>query len=258
MPVVSETRRFITQGGAGNVAENLKALGAEVTFWYGEKSSHKMRIVAGHQHVVRLDKDDLTEVPSPGMLEDWVYYVDLVVVSDYCKGVVTEEMLELLNEYCSIYGKPLMVDPYNGRCNYGAAVTLIKPNRYECQSVTGIKIVDNTSLHESAQKYLQMSKAKHLVVTLGAEGMVLFYSDNKVEPYHSRCEPRQIFDVTGAGDTAMATLAYIWALPEGGKLSKRSSVDWAAKAASLAVEKLGTSVIGYKELFGENFNNKEK
>jgi len=250
VPVVNEVRRTLAQGGAGNVVENLKALGADVLFWHGNKSSHKLRIIAGHQQVCRLDNDDCSLVPSPSELEDWVFFVDVVVLSDYRKGVIHDDLINEVNFYCAKHHKPLLVDPYNGRCDYGPEVSLIKPNQLECQSVTGIPITDPVSLRQSATKYLELSQAQHLVVTQGANGMTLFYSGNIKEPFHTVQPAQQVFDVTGAGDTAMAALAYIWAGGRPGQFSKQAAVTWAAKAASIVVGKLGTAIISFDELFG--------
>jgi len=252
VPVVVESRRLLAQGGAGNVVENLKALGAETRFWHGEKSSHKLRIISGHQQIVRLDNDNCEQAPTPGFIGDWVRWADAVVISDYDKGVVTPHIIQSVNRFCKTWGKPLLVDPYKYKCHYGDAVTLIKPNRQEAQSVAATEIRDLASLQVAGEIYLELSKADNVVITLGEDGAALFERKKKGQlPYLSKSpRPQQVFDVTGAGDTAIATLAFVWASAQQGHFSKQSAVDWATRAASIVVGKLGTATVSAAELFG--------
>lgn len=259
VPVVVEKSRKRVPGGAGNVVENLKALGAEVKFWCDEKFSHKLRVIAGRQQIVRVDNDDTREMYVPAALMSWIVWADAVVISDYAKGVVTQELADKASIFCTMSGKPLLVDPYQGRCDYGDRVTLIKPNKAECESVTGIKITDDESLEKAGYAYLIKSRAQSVVLTLGPDGMALF--DGKTHsrhPYISRPQAQQVFDVTGAGDTAMAVLAFIIATSRPGQHSKQSMVDFANVAAGKAVGKLGTAVVSFDELFGQYLNFEEK
>jgi D-beta-D-heptose 7-phosphate kinase / D-beta-D-heptose 1-phosphate adenosyltransferase len=252
VPVVSELRRVSTMGGAGNVDANLLALGANTIFWCDSKWCHKTRIIAGHQQVCRLDKDDLSEVEPPQCLSDWVKWCDVVVLSDYRKGVVTDKLISALDGVLFNYPKPLLVDPYNGFCWYGSHVTLTKPNKHETESVTGVKIVDEKSLIDAGNVYLNLSGAENVVITLGADGMALFDNDRyKDKPYVVKSAAQQVFDVTGAGDTAIAVLAYIWADSSEGKRSKQAAINWANKASGLVCAKLGTAIVTHGELFGK-------
>ena len=250
VPVVSYDKSNVVQGGAGNVVENLRALGADVKFWCDTKSCHKTRIVAGHQHVVRLDRDDLTEVDPPANLAKMVVWCDLVLISDYKKGVVNGRLLDQLGKCLSVCRKSVLIDPYDGRCDYLETPTLMKPNKKETESVTGILIVDDLTLAQAAQKYMSKSGALNLVITLGADGMALF-DRNKylIHPYRVKSVAQQVFDVTGAGDTVIAVLAYIWATSEEDKLSKQSAVNLANRAAGIVCSKLGTATISHYELF---------
>lgn len=253
VPVVAEQRRITVDGGAGNVVANLLALGADVTFWYGEKCSYKMRIVAGHQQVCRLDNDDLRVVDPPENLQFLVQTSDLVVLSDYKKGVVNPKVYSALNTAIAIYPRPLLVDPYDGFCDYGNFVTVIKPNRKEAESVVGFKITDEHTLDSAGRIYLGMSRAEYVVITLGAEGAAVFKANGQAM-YRSKEPVQQVFDVTGAGDTFIATLAYMWEdrdFSVGPTNAHLRAVDWATKAAGIVCGKLGTATITREELFGE-------
>lgn len=252
VPVVTFDKSVIVQGGAGNVCENLKSLGAEVQFWCDSKTCHKTRILAGHQQVVRLDKDDLSEVSPPPDLCKMVEWADVVLISDYNKGVVNPALITALDKVFSLCSKPLLVDPYNGKFKYGSRVTLIKPNRAEAESIVDFKIKDKGSLIMAGQRYLEKSGADNCVITLGAEGMALF--DRHLYWYDPFCvasKVQQVFDVTGAGDTTIAVLAYVWASAESSKFSKQAAVDWANKAAGIVCSKLGTATVTHEELFGK-------
>lgn len=251
VPVVTFDKSVMVLGGAGNVVENLKALGAEVQFWCDTKTCHKTRILAGHQQVVRLDRDDLTEVSPPPDLHKMVEWADVVLISDYNKGVINSSLLAALEKVFALCRKPLLVDPYNGKFRYMARPTLIKPNRAEAESIVEFKIKDKDSLIMAGQQYLKKSGAENCVITLGAEGMALFdrhrYWD---EPFSVASKAQQVFDVTGAGDTTIAVLAYVWASSKIEKLSKAKAVSLANYAAGIVCSKLGTAVVTHKEIFG--------
>jgi rfaE bifunctional protein kinase chain/domain len=255
VPVVAEKKRVTKPGGAGNVVENLKALGAEVFYWSGslENASRKIRILAGHQQVCRLDNDNLIPIKPPSNLDLMVDEVDAVVIADYNKGVVTKKLIHDLDVALAKYPTPLFVDPYVGKFDYGNHVTLIKPNLREMESVVGFSIPDEDDevFNAAIDIYFKKSKAEHIVLTLGANGMILCYANSIKEPYYVKTEAQQVFDVTGAGDTAIAVMAYIWASADKGKFSKRAVVDWANKAAGIVCGKLGTATVTYEELFGK-------
>lgn len=251
VPIVSYTNTEMRMGGAANVAANLRDLGAQVMLWGGEKKSIKTRVVVGNQQICRIDRDDTTTVEPTHELVEFAKSADAIVVSDYCKGAVNTQVLDAISK--TAYGKPVLVDPYNGRCTYNIGIKVIKPNRKETESVTGIKINGTDSLIKAGQSYLAQSNAENVVITLGAEGMALFDNGKYHEkPFAVKSEaPQQVFDVTGAGDTVIAVLAYIWASGGDGKFSKQTAVTFANKAAGIACSKFGTATVNHKELFGE-------
>jgi D-beta-D-heptose 7-phosphate kinase/D-beta-D-heptose 1-phosphate adenosyltransferase len=251
VPIINMKKKEIKSGGAGNVGENLKALGADVDFWHGDKEpTIKTRVISGHQQIVRIDRDNPTETPPPKSLPDKVQWADIVMLCDYNQGVVNNLMVDVVNYLAAKHGKKVIVDPYRNRVDYGK-VDLIKPNRKEVESVVGIKINGKKSLTEAGKKYLKLSKAQNLVITLGHEGMALFdyftYKDNPmvIKPY----KPKEIIDVTGAGDTVFAVLGYIWSYEH---FSKSTSLKYATKAASIAVSRFGCAVVKGEEIFEAN------
>lgn len=252
VPVVLESKREIKSGGAGNVEENLRALGAEVISWYGGKKSRKMRIIAGHQQVCRLDNDDCTSVSPPENLEKVVAQSDAILIADYNKGVVNFELINALDRVLDVHKVPLLIDPYRKKNFYGRHVTLIKPNKMEAESLSWDQITDHESLIKVGENYLDTIGAENVVITLGEGGMALFDREKYLKnPFIVPTKVQQVFDVTGAGDTALAVLGFIWATGVPGKFSKQAAVTWANEAAGIVVGKLGTATVSFTELFGE-------
>jgi D-beta-D-heptose 7-phosphate kinase/D-beta-D-heptose 1-phosphate adenosyltransferase len=245
--VVREKQRTQRAGGAANVRDGLRRLGAEVDCLFGyKKPSVKTRIVVDGQQVLRLDNDNFEKGGPPDDLADLLDWCDLVAVSDYAKGVVSDRLIWQISDF----GRPLVVDPYKQRYMYGKNVAMIKPNRAEAESVTGVKITSVETLDHAGKRYLEMSQAETVVITLGAEGMALF--DRKTywdKPWLEQTVRAELVDITGAGDTAFAVLAFIWAQPS---FSKRTAVGYAVKAASIAVQHPGTYVVSREEVFDES------
>ena len=236
-------------GGAANVCKGLEAMGAIVTPFYGRKSpSVKMRVVVGAQQVLRLDDDNFKGPNLEGgereSLERMMEKADVIAISDYGKGVWTAEIREMVTEY----PKKLVVDPYQMRVEYGPCA-LIKPNKLELESVVGFRILDADTLRTAAQMYMKQAGASTIVVTMGPDGAVLFDRERYWgQPFRCPTEATVLTDVTGAGDTMFAVLAYIWGQPN---FSKSTAVRYATKAASIAVRHAGTYVVDRKEVFGK-------
>lgn len=253
VPIVDvENVRFLP-GGASNVEENLKALGVKVDAWYGDKApSIKTRIVSGDKQILRIDEDNPEKVKPPKDLEERIKKADLVMLCDYDQGVVNEEVLFEVNDLAQEHGKKILVDPYRSKYKYGN-VNLIKPNRKELESVVGVRVDDET-LFAAGRNYLDISRAENLIVTLGADGMVLFDHDNYWnKPFICKPHaPKQVVDVTGAGDTVFAVLGFIWVHEH---FSKSTSLIYATKAASIAVTKFGCYTVKKDEIFDGQKNH---
>jgi D-beta-D-heptose 7-phosphate kinase/D-beta-D-heptose 1-phosphate adenosyltransferase len=277
VPVLAVAREEYTLGGAGNVAANLVALGARVTVAgvagddrHGRllrqrfqdlgidaegvvveperPTTRKTRIVAARQQVLRIDREISRPVGSETVaailrrIEDGIASAGAVLVSDYGKGLLTRELLGGVMAAARRRGKPVLVDPKGDDYSRYAGATLITPNRKEAAQAAGIAIVDEASLHRAAAILHERSGVDRLVVTCGPEGMVLFEKGRM--PRAIRSEARQVFDVSGAGDTVIAVLG----------LALAAGADWieaaglANAAAGIVVGKVGTATVSRKEL----------
>jgi rfaE bifunctional protein kinase chain/domain len=167
--------------------------------------------------------------------------VDAVILSDYGKGGLTHivRMISLARRA----GKPVLVDPKGDDYSRYRGATLITPNRSEFRQVAGAW-KDERDLTERAQRLRSRLDAKALLVTRGGEGMTLFQDGSRL---HVATQAREVSDVSGAGDTVIATLAV--ALASGARM--KDAVRLANRAAGIVVGKFGTAVVTPKELFGK-------
>lgn len=279
VPVVQVTGESYYPGGAANVARNLREFTPGVTLMgitgedeYADRLLHllttmtidvscvhrdaawqtavKTRIIARQQQVVRVDRERPAR-PSPASLERLsadlrriVPQVDGIVVADYGKGVLHQA---LASEICALareHGKLLAVDPNPGNPIEWPHVSVIKPNRLEAFHALGRAAEhdagsehDPAVLEEIGQRLLDKWNAQMLLLTLGEEGMMLFERGRRA--YHTPTRAREIFDVSGAGDTAMAILAL--ALTCGA--SPTEAAEIANTASGIVVGKLGTAAV---------------
>ena len=277
VPVLAVAREEYTLGGAGNVAANLVALGARVAVAgvagddrhgrllrdrfqalgvdteaivteAGRPTTRKTRIIAARQQVLRIDRETPRAVGAETVaailarLEAGMASAGAVLVSDYGKGLLTRPMLAGVMAAARRWGKPVLVDPKGDDYSRYAGATLITPNRKEAARAAGIDIVDEASLHRAAAIIQVRSGVDRLVVTCGPDGMVLFEKNRP--PRAIRSEARQVFDVSGAGDTVVAVLG----------LALAAGADWieaaalANAAAGIVVGKVGTATVNRKEL----------
>jgi len=273
VPIVKIGREEERAGGAANVARNAAALGARVILLSvvgadepgarlesllkrervepklhhdrGVKTTVKLRVIAGrNQQLLRVDFE---KAPGHEVLasklrdfENLLGEVDSVILSDYGKGGLTHivRMIALARRA----GKPVLVDPKGTDYSRYRGATLITPNRSEFSEVAGAW-TNERDLDARAQQLRRRLDAKALLVTRGAEGMTLFQATGRV---HVPTRAREISDVSGAGDTVIATLAV--ALACGVRM--HDAVRLANRAAGIVVGKFGTAVVTPKELFG--------
>ncbi|MEP6505354.1 MAG: PfkB family carbohydrate kinase [Betaproteobacteria bacterium] len=270
VPVLRVTRRYDRAGGAANVAMNLAALGARVTLiaLVGIDSAadslarlladagvdfvrithpdyattEKIRCVSRRHQMLRAD----VEMAPPaamrdtlaGRFHDGLPAHDLVVLSDYGKGALA--VGAPLIEAARALATPVLVDPKGRDWARYAGATLLKPNLAELEAVLG-EVADDAQRHLFATALRHRLALKHLVVTRGDAGMTLF-DDAGVT--HDGALVREVHDVSGAGDTVMAALA--WRLGEGDDAAR--AMRWANVAGSLAVQKFGTAIVTRGEL----------
>lgn len=283
VPVVDVRRESVHLGGAANVLANLVALGANASLVgvvgnddAGERlraslrevsssqnndylvvdehrpSTVKTRIIAHSQLVVRADREfrtpvnGQTELRIIEALRDALQTADALVISDYDKGVVTPRILaEILpNAYKRV---PVLVDPKMRNFSSYQPATLITPNHHEALRMTNLEADTDEGLHEAAKLIRAQLNCDAVLITRGDRGMMLLEGDGA--PVYVATAAREVYDVTGAGDTVIATLAA--ALAAGSTLIE--AADLANRAAGIVVAKLGTAIASYREVI-ESFN----
>jgi D-glycero-beta-D-manno-heptose-7-phosphate kinase len=278
VPVVHVTRESSYPGGAANVARNLADFGISAAMcgmtgrdFNGHKlvkllstaridsqgilmSSQyptivKTRIIARHQQVVRVDREESIKLGQPELrklakiLEKSIPEMNAVIIEDYGKGFVTQELVDLILRLAQDHKVIVTVDPNPANPLVWHGATLIKPNRQEAFAALGVPFSEESALLEQAGEQLMGKwQVPYLLITLGEEGMLLFHPPNK--PYHSPTHAREVYDVSGAGDTAIAFLTA--ALAAG--ISAEEATEIANHAAGIVVGKLGTATVAVQEL----------
>lgn len=278
VPVVTVKKETQLLGGAANVVNNIRSLGGQV-FLSGlvggdergrkilnlleEKgvptggvfidprrpTTVKSRIVAHSQQVVRFDRENQTSL-SQGYADSLISYVrdtvphaDTVVIADYGKGVVTEELVKAVTQIAKQEKKPVLLDPKIGRFHLYRDVTLVAPNSQEASLAAGIEIVDGRSLKGVGEKLLDRFNCEVVLITRGEHGMALFERGRKKE-FPVQTTEIEVFDVTGAGDTVIGVMALVLAAGA----SFREAAVIANYAAGIVVGKLGTATVTPGEL----------
>ncbi len=293
VPVVDFVEESATLGGAGNVAANLVALGAKVRAFGvvgaddpaaallsavraqgistqdivadpSRKTTLKTRIIARHQQVVRVDRE--TRQPIAGPLEEKLIrrvisalkQLDALVISDYEKGAVTEELASRVLAACRKLGVPAFVKPKWSRLPTYPGATAIVLNRSEASFLTTRLLDDDASVEESGRALLTHFASPAVLITRGDRGLSVF-EQGAAQGFHAaatshdvryvagvsrRATGREVFDVTGAGDTVLATLA----LAVAAGASFREGAVLGNAAAGVVVGKLGTATVSPAEL----------
>jgi D-beta-D-heptose 7-phosphate kinase/D-beta-D-heptose 1-phosphate adenosyltransferase len=277
VPIVREERRSASLGGAGNVARNTVALGgaAGIAGLVGEDADGrdlhalcaeaglspdgilgvagrpttvKTRIVAHHQHVVRFDREEDAPVePSvtAALARRALVMLDraqALIVSDYDKGAIAPALLEPLLEEASRRRIPVVVDPKTRLLDHYRPATVVTPNARETTEAWGKPVRNDGDLEAAGRALQQRLGVPWLLVTRGERGMLLLPRDGA--PVAVPARAREVFDVSGAGDTVVATLAL--ALAAGASMIE--AVVLANHAAGVVVGKLGTAALSRDEL----------
>lgn len=271
VPVVNIQQKKIFPGGAGNVANNIAALGGQV--WVGGvvgldgdgdiltkdmknrginisgvikdknfSTIKKTRVVSRGQQVVRLDReiggysiDKKTETQLMNWMASNINYWDVIVVSDYIKGVITKSVASRVLNLARRFKKIVIVDTKPKHVFYFKNFYLLTPNQEEASAISGVSDMS------MAGKIIQRKLRCNVLITQGAEGMTLFYG-NKTK--HLPAKQRQVSDIVGAGDTVNSTIAL--ALACGSSIIGASFL--ANHSAGVVVEKPGTAVVYPEEL----------
>ena len=280
VPVVEITSTRLLLGGAANVAANIRALGdipilvgtvgiddaaeklnrllqeKDISDEYmvtdaGRQTTIKTRIIAHSQQVVRADRENrdyLSEDIQQQVIDRVMAVVDdiqAVVISDYGKGVITKDVLERVTNLCNERGVFVAVDPKETNFHNYKNVSLVTPNHHEAGFAYGRKIVSDKDLIVVGQGLLEKLNARSILITRGGKGMSLF--SRGAEPTHIPTFARQVFDVTGAGDTVIAT--FVAAVSAGADLAEAAVM--ANAGAGYTVGEIGTATVTVQQLRDE-------
>ncbi len=278
VPIVRVRRQEARPGGAGNVVTNVVALGgrADVCGFVGRdpagrallaalagaggglagviastavSTTSKTRVIAHQQQVVRFDHDGDHSGAPPRLarrLRLWIgrhaRRFPVVVVSDYGKGVVTPELLLELAGLRARHRFAYVIDPKRPNFPHYRGASLVKPNLLEASVAAGVDIDDRPSLGEAGRRLLERWQADSILISRGEAGMTLFKPGARAQ--HFPIAAQEVYDVTGAGDTVLATCAL--ALAVGGSFEEAAIL--ANHAAGVVVGKVGTATVSAREL----------
>jgi len=277
VPVVEVSHQTFHLGGAANVAANVRALGGAATVAgvvgqdlagsrvreelseagieaslaasdTGRPTTLKTRIIAHSQQVVRADRERSDDIPR-ALEDDLLARVGkalpgtgAVVLSDYQKGVVTPRLARAVFLAARRRGIPVLVDPKVRHFGLYRGAWLVTPNQLEAEQASGLRIRSPQDLAAAAARLLAQLRSEAVLITRGEHGMSLFRAGRRA--VHIPAAAREVYDVTGAGDTVIATLALA--------VAARASLDQAAQlanaAAGVVVAKIGTAIASPEEV----------
>ncbi|MES2276333.1 MAG: PfkB family carbohydrate kinase [Bacteroidota bacterium] len=276
VPVVEVSGEVYSLGGAGNVLKNLEALGCEASiisicgdddagaimqtqlentnpsFFYlvndnSRRTTIKTRVIVNKHQLIRLDKEDkhyCSKQIADRIIEQFklrLPQINLLIISDYCKGVLSPYLVSNLLALCNKNDIVTIVDSKHKDLSKYHGATVIKPNKKEAVLASGINIVDDVTLELACKKIADVTACQSVVVTLSEDGIAI-YHDNKLDKIHTRAI--DVFDVTGAGDTVIAALGFALAH----NLPINQASNFANHAAAVVVAKFGSAVATLDEI----------
>ena len=277
VPVVWVDSENFMPGGASNVANNIRSLGGEV-FLAGvvgddsrgeilqallrKKGVHcegifadkqrpttqKTRVIAHHQQVVRIDREELKPVADHvlkeivGFIRERIHDVDALIIEDYGKGVIVPSLVREIVKVAKKYKKIITVDPKETHFSYYRGGPTITPRHDEADSADGFKIKDDASLERAGQKLLQKLKCETALITLGENGMAIFQEGRRMVKIPTVAQ--EVFDVSGAGDTVISA----YTLSRARKATAFEAAHISNCAAGIVVGKVGVAVTTKEEL----------
>ena len=275
IPVVNIDNENTVLGGAGNVVNNLTALGAHTDVLSvigdceianelgtllgkinvstkhlieekGRLSSKKSRIIASHQQVIRYDRESNFDISTESQQTLFNQYkkilkqYDIVLLSDYGKGVLTDSLTRDLIEEANNFGIKVLVDPKGINYTKYSGAYLLTPNKKEASLATNIDIINDSDLLEAITQLKEKCSLDVSLITLSENGVAIYDNDLRVHPTMAR----EVYDVTGAGDTVLAALGFA--------LSSNYDIDQAVEFANLAagvvVGKIGSATASIDEI----------
>ncbi|KAF0146407.1 MAG: D-beta-D-heptose 7-phosphate kinase / D-beta-D-heptose 1-phosphate adenosyltransferase [Nitrospirae bacterium] len=275
VPIVKVNKSYFTPGGAGNVANNIAHLHGNASLIgvvgrdlnrkilsdlldkinvksFLVETDHptitKVRVIGEHQQIVRLDFEETITLEHSNIkqiikhVNESLQCVNTVIISDYDKGVCTPELCDYIIKSAGEKNISVLVDPKCRDWNKFRGATIVKPNVRELSHACGIDIVnEDNEIEEYGRRILKEFGFKNILVTRSEKGMSLISGDDVL---HFHSEAKEVFDVSGAGDTVIATLA----VSIGSGLDLATSIHLANKASGIVVGKSGTAPIEYIEL----------
>ena len=277
VPVLKQKRTTAMPGGAANVARNLASLGGHVSLIgvlgddpaaaelqalvrqahgisasfvsaAGRPTTVKTRYVAGGQQLMRVDTEDNTSIAGPAeakvsdAVEAAASDANVIILSDYAKGVLTGTVIKTAVQVGAKKGIPVIVDPKGRGFDRYGKVNIIKPNASELSAAVNMPTQTDSEVAAALNEALNLSQANAIVVTRAAKGMSFIERGGSV--VHLKGEARDVFDVSGAGDTSIASLS----LGIAAGLSLEQSVKLAIAASGIAVGKFGTATVSADEI----------
>ncbi|MCA1625181.1 MAG: D-glycero-beta-D-manno-heptose-7-phosphate kinase [Acidobacteria bacterium] len=272
VPVVNLQNMSLVAGGAANVAANIAGLGAEplLVGVIGEDEEAKLfpailnkskvsadflvkistrqttiktRVIAHSQQVVRIDQETKKVLNQDEEQKVWekiltlLEKAEIVIISDYAKGVLTDNLLKRLIITTKKKNKIIVVDPKGKNYSKYIGATLLKPNQREAAEACNLDETERDFVEKSGSALLENLSVEALLITQGEKGMSLFQKNKEIVHFNSHA--RQVYDVTGAGDTVIASLAV--ALASGADFCEAAHI--ANISAGLVVEQIGTTAI---------------
>lgn len=271
IPVVEVKDDTSCLGGSGNVAQNLRSLGAVAILtgivgqdkegdWIRKNSfdnrgifvsknrptTVKTRIIAHHQQVVRMDVEDRKPIPPRikakilGFVQSETW--DGLILSDYNKGLLSKSLIQKVLSFARRKKLPVFVDPKEKNFLSYSPVTLLTPNHLEAERIVRHKCSSDQEIEKAGKTILSRVSTKYLIIKRGEKGLSVFEKGKKT--VHIPARTKQVYDVTGAGDTVIAVLSL--ALLAGASILEASQL--ANTAAGIVVGKLGTATLPPEEL----------
>ena len=276
VPIVEVKEKTETLGGAANVAHNIVTLGAKailcgiigadviggtilrkateldlpintIIIDPDRPTTVKTRVIGNNHQIVRFDEESREEIKNGfvdslmEVIKSNIKSVDGIIISDYNKGVISPQLMTKILDLVD-FSTFIISDPHKDNFESHKHVNLIVPNKEEAGAFCGFEIKDNNGLKFAAKKIFHDLVCGHILITEGKEGMTLFESENRTMTIQT--EAKEIFDVSGAGDTVVATISL--GLASG--MDLKSAVRLANSAAGIVVGKMGTAAISIDEL----------
>lgn len=277
VPVVHVESESLRLGGAANVFNNILALGGKadlcgvigadesgrlllkelgskrsgrggVVIDHDRPTTRKSRVIAHNQQIVRYDIEGRQELKPPlqrrilRYVESRLRELSCIVVSDYAKGVITAALMSEITRLASLRRIPVVVDPKVEHFGFYKGVTVITPNHLEATQAAGVHGDDDATINEAGMMIRQRLGCQSVLITRGEKGMSLYEGEGA--SWHLPTQARQVYDVTGAGDTVVGTLAL--ALSTGA--SMKDGAILANHAAGIVVGMVGTATVTPKQL----------